>query len=76
MKSNRGQAVVEYVLMLVVVAAMITSAMALIKRKFMGDATKCDQAVNKKKFNCKLNAIFSSDFGGPEKRMQYYPFKK
>ena len=75
MNNQKGQAVVEYILMFVVMAAMISSILAMVKRKYIGDITKCDLPANKKSIVCKLNSSLNPT-GGGGKPFQYYPFKK
>jgi Flp pilus assembly pilin Flp len=76
-KNNKGQAAVEYILMVAVVAAMVTSIFGIVKRRFLGDASKCNQAANSKLLTCKINNIVSmGGQAGQIKKFQYYPFKK
>lgn len=73
-KGQKGQTVVEYILMLLVMTTVITSTLAYIKNKYLGDATKCSQPAMKKALLCKINRIISPQ--GEIKKFQYYPFKK
>lgn len=74
LKSNDGQTVVEYLLMLLVMATIITSILGIIKTKYLGDPTKCDKPGASKTLLCKINGIISPK--GLDKKFQYYPFKK
>lgn len=74
MKDNKGQTVVEYLLMLVVMATIITSILATIKNKYLGDPTKCDKPANAKTLLCKVNNLIKPT--GEDKKFQYWPFKK
>lgn len=77
MKKNSGQAAVEYILMVAVVAAMVTSIFGIVKRRFLGDISKCDQGTNSKMITCKINNILTLGVGaGSGRKFQYYPFKK
>ena len=69
-----GQTVVEYILLLAVMASLITSTLSYIKNKYLGDSTKCDQSKYKSTLLCKVSAIITPAETG--KRFQYYPFKK
>jgi hypothetical protein len=71
---ERGQTVVEYLLMLVVMATIITSILATIKTKYLGDATKCDKPAFSKTLLCKINTLIKPN--GETKKFQYWPFKK
>jgi len=73
-KNDDGQTVVEYLLLLVVMATIISSLIVTIKNRYLGDATKCDNPVNAKTLLCKINRLMSPL--PTEKRFQYYPFKK
>lgn len=72
-RNERGQTVVEYLLMLMVMVTIITSLLSYIKNKYLGDPQKCDQAANKATLVCKINALLTPGEGG--KRFQYYRFK-
>lgn len=74
MRDQKGQTVVEYLLMLVVMASIVSSLLVFIKNKYLGDATRCDQAENKKTLLCKINQLIKPT--GGNKPFQYYPFKK
>lgn len=74
LKDNGGQTVVEYLLMLVVMATIITSILANIKTKYLGDPTKCDKPAFSKTILCKINTLIKPT--GEEKKFQYWPFKK
>ncbi len=69
-----GQTVVEYILLVAVMASLITATLSYIKNKYLGDSTKCDQAKYKSTLLCKISAIITPAETG--KRFQYYPFKK
>lgn len=71
---QKGQTVVEYILMLLVMVSIITSILGYIKTKYLGDATKCDKPAYSKTLLCKINSIIEPH--GTEKKFQYYPFKK
>ena len=77
--NNRGQAAVEYILMVAVVAAMVTSIFGVVKRRFLGDISKCKPPTpaSRKMLTCKIDNIMDlGNIGGPGKPFQYYPFKK
>jgi uncharacterized protein (UPF0333 family) len=76
MKKNKGQVVVEYMLMLAVLVAIITSILALIKKRYIGDPRKCLTPANQATISCKLNSFMDPGTGGGDKRFQYYPYKK
>ena len=73
-KCQKGQTVIEYLLMLLVMVSIITSIFGYIKTKYLGDATKCDKPQNAKTLLCKINSIVAPQGSG--KKFQYYPFKK
>lgn len=73
MKNQKGQTIVEYILMLLVMVTMITSLLTYIKSKYLGDLTKCETAANKRTLLCKINGILTPAEG--EKKFQYYRFK-
>lgn len=75
LKGQKGQTAVEYVLMLLVVASIISSFVIYIKRNYLGDLTKCNQAANRRTLLCRINNLISPNIGG-SKRLQYYPFKR
>jgi Flp pilus assembly pilin Flp len=76
-KNNKGQAAVEYILMVAVVVAMITSIFGVVRRRFLGDASKCNLAANRKMLSCKINGVLTmGGQPGQGKKFQYYPFKK
>lgn len=75
LKGQKGQTAIEYVLMLLVMVSLISSFMVYIKRNYLGDLTKCNQAANRRTLLCKINSLISPNLGG-SKRLQYYPFKK
>ncbi|MGZ3790229.1 MAG: hypothetical protein ACXVLQ_16980 [Bacteriovorax sp.] len=71
---QKGQTVVEYLLMLVVMASIISSILIRIKNNYLGDPAKCDKPSNSKTLLCKVNAIMTPK--GNDKKFQYFPFKK
>jgi Flp pilus assembly pilin Flp len=73
--NQKGQTAVEYIFLIAVLAAVITSTLSLIKNRYLGDATKCVSAAQKKTLLCKINGLMS-DNGLGKKKFQYYPFKK
>jgi len=73
-KNDKGQTVVEYLLLLVVMATIISSLIVTIKNRYLGDATKCDNPAMAKTLLCKINRLISPL--PTEKRFQYFPFKK
>jgi len=74
LKNEEGQTVVEYLLLLVVMATIISSLIVTIKNRYLGDATKCDNPAFSKTLLCKINRLMSPL--PTEKRFQYFPFKK
>lgn len=73
-KGQDGQTVVEYLLLLVVMATIISSLLMTIKNKYLGDATKCDNPAFSKTLLCKISNIIQPR--ATEKKFQYFPFKK
>jgi hypothetical protein len=71
---QKGQTVLEYLLMLLVMVSIITSLLAYVKTKYLGDATKCDKPAFSKTLLCKINSLIEPQGGG--KKFQFYPFKK
>ena len=69
-KDNKGQVAVEYILMVAVVVAMVTSIMAIIRKKYLIDINKCSQPGSEKAITCKLNTILEADYGGGDKKFQ------
>ena len=69
-----GQTAVEYLLLLVVMATIISSLLVTIKTRYLGDPTKCDKPANAKTLLCKINNIIQPR--GSDKKFQFYPFKK
>ena len=75
LNGQKGQTIVEYILMLLVMVSIITSLLGYIRTKYLGDATKCDKPAFSKTLLCKINSIIQPH--GGEKKFQYYPnFKK
>ncbi len=75
--NESGQTMVEYLLLLVVMATIISSIMITMKNKYLGDISdpkKCESGPNSKTLLCKINGILAPK-GGP-KKFEYYPFKK
>ena len=72
-KYNKGQVVVEYMLMIAAVAAIVMSLLGMVKKRYLGDMTSCDKPANKKTMLCMLNNVFVP---GQGKKFQYFPFKK
>lgn len=72
---EKGQTAIEYILMLAMVAALITSLTAYLKNRYLGNALECDKAQNRGKLLCTINS-FMQPKNGTEKRFKYYPFKK
>lgn len=73
-KDDKGQTVVEYLLLLAVMATIISSLLMTIKNKYLGDATKCDRPAFSKTLICKISNIIQPH--ASEKKFQFYPFKK
>lgn len=73
-KDARGQTIVEYILLLAVMATIISSLLMTIKTKYLGDATKCDNPAFSKTLLCKISTIIQPK--GSDKKFQFYPFKK
>lgn len=72
---EKGQSIVEYILMLLVVTSLVSSLLVYVKKRYLGDPTKCETAANKGLFLCKINAIVKPS-GGGTRNFQYFPFKK
>ncbi len=73
-KNQKGQTAVEYILLLVVMASIISSLLIYVKNKYLGNAEECDKAANKGKILCKISSYIRPT--GGNKRFQYFPFKK
>jgi uncharacterized protein (UPF0333 family) len=73
--NKKGQAVIEYILLIAAMVAIITSLMGYIKKKYLGDALKCDSQASKKTLLCTINQVFNYHNEGP-RRFRYHPFKK
>ena len=73
---QKGQTAIEYVLMLLVVSSIVSSLLVYVKKRYLGDPTKCELPANRKLFLCKINAIVGQTNYGGSKRLQYFPFKK
>ncbi len=71
----KGQTAVEYILMLLVMASVISSLLIYIKKNYLGDLSKCTQAANNKTLLCKIKNLIDPPIT-QNKRLQYYPFKK
>jgi hypothetical protein len=74
-KGEKGQTVVEYILMLLVMTSLVSSILIYVKRRYLGDPQKCQVAANRNLLLCKINALVSP-VGGGSKSFQYFPFKK
>lgn len=74
MRDQRGQAAVEYILMLCVMVSIIVSILGMVKTRFLGNPEACESAANKTKLLCKISS-YLNDSGG-SKHFQYYPFRK
>ncbi|MFA6238436.1 MAG: hypothetical protein WC635_13970 [Bacteriovorax sp.] len=72
-KDQKGQTVIEYLLMLLVMVSIITSILTRIKTKYLGDPTKCTSAANKKTLLCKINGIIEPNTEG--KKFQRWRIK-
>lgn len=70
---QKGQTVVEYILMLLVMVSIITSLLTYIKSKYIGDINKCDTGANKNTLLCKINSLVTPQ--GGQKKFQRYRFK-
>lgn len=55
---QKGQASVEYILMLVVIIAVISSVFAIVKRNLIGDGKGCTTPANSKAFYCRFKDIY------------------
>lgn len=55
---KKGQASVEYILMLVVIIAVISSVFAIVKKNLIGDGKGCSGPTNSKAFYCKFKDIY------------------
>lgn len=73
-KNQKGQTIVEYILLLLVMVSIITSIFGYIKTKYLGDATQCNKPQYSKTLLCKINSLVAPQGAG--KKFQYYPFKK
>ncbi len=76
LKNENGQTAVEYILMLVVAAALTTSFLNYIKTRYLGDGTKCN-GVNKNTLFCQIFRGINPN-AGEEGRNQfrYYRLKR
>lgn len=74
LNNEKGQTVVEYLLLLLVMATIISSLLITIKTRYLGDPTKCDKPANSKTLLCKINNLIKPQ--GNDKKFQYFPFKK
>lgn len=74
LRNNKGQSAVEYILLLVVMVSLITSLLSYVKRRYLGDATKCAQPANRNTLLCKIESYVRPT--GGSKPFQYFPFKK
>nr|BDT28483.1 Flp family type IVb pilin [Bacteriovorax sp. HI3] len=74
MRNQKGQTAVEYILLLVVVTAIVTSLFGYIKTRYLGNIDQCSNPSNKGKLLCKINSYVQPT--GGKKRYQYFPFKK
>jgi len=75
--NESGQTMVEYLLLLVVMATIISSIMITMKNKYLGDISdpkKCESGPQSKTMLCKINHILQPIPGN--KKFEYFPFKK
>jgi Flp pilus assembly pilin Flp len=73
-KNQKGQTAIEYILLLLVMVSIITSLLAYIKNKYLGNADQCNTTASKATLLCKINGYISPKSEGIP--FQYYPFKK
>ena len=71
---QNGQTVVEYLLLLVVMASIITANLMYIKNRYLGDLNKCSNSAYSRTLLCRINSLIVPN--GTDKRFQYYPMKK
>lgn len=77
LNNQKGQTAVEYIFLLAVVVAVITSLFTSIKNRYIGDITKCVPGARNKQLACKINSILMDNGrSSVGKKFQYYPFKK
>jgi hypothetical protein len=74
--NQKGQTAIEYVLMLLVISSIVSSLLVYVKKRYLGDATRCEAPANRKLFLCRINALVGTVNYGGNKRFQYFPFKK
>ncbi len=72
--NQKGQTAVEYILLLMVMATLITSLLGFIKTRYLGSIDQCANPSNRGKLLCKINSYIMPS--GGNKRYQYFPFKK
>jgi hypothetical protein len=72
---EKGQTIVEYILMLLVMTTLVSSILIYVKRRYLGDPERCQTPANRNLFLCKINLLVSPA-GGGGKSFQYFPFKK
>jgi Flp pilus assembly pilin Flp len=71
-KSASGQAIVEYILLLVVMVAIITTIMKSVKTQLFADEGNCTK--ESKSFICLLSKVVK--FGGDDNDFKYFSLKR
>lgn len=74
LNDKKGQTAVEYILLLLVMVSIISSLLVYVRKRYLGDPTKCNLPQNKKTILCKINSYMEPT--GGNKPFQYFPFKK
>jgi hypothetical protein len=67
-----GQAIVEYILLLVVVVAIVTTVMKSVKTQLFADEGNCTK--DSKSFICLLSRVVK--YGGEDNNFKYFSLKR
>jgi hypothetical protein len=75
--NQKGQTAVEYIFLIAVMVSVITSIFAVIKKRYLGDISQCQNGASKTQLICKINGILSdSGQSSIGKKFQFYRFHK